>query len=103
MKIQPAGYRVLVAMDSIEEVSKGGIVLARDSRERDQSTVETGTVVALGPQAFKELGDGTPWCEPGDKVRIRRYSGANDADLYKETGIMYRIVNDDDILATIEE
>ncbi len=100
MVIKPTGFRVLVELERLEEVSDGGIVLAReDGGVREQSGQEMATVVALGPSAFKGFDDGTPWCEVGDKVRIARYSG----NVIEDGDKFYSIINDEDIYATIEE
>ena len=98
-KWRPAGHRVRVQIDKLEEVSSGGIIIARnDKGVREQSGVETGILVAIGPTAWKAFDDGRPWAKVGDRVKIVKYSGNNDDETFKETGIMYRTVNDDDII-----
>ena len=60
MRIQPAGHKILVKPKPIEEKSKGGIILARDTERYQEATTE-GTVVALGPTAYLKVDNGTPW------------------------------------------
>lgn len=100
MRIKPAGHRVLVELDKIEEVTSGGIVLARENGgSRDKYAVEEASVIEIGPQAFKAFDDGQPWCKVGDKVKIVKYSGLR----YEDNGIVFSIINDDDIFGVIEE
>lgn len=104
MNLKAVGYRLLLQMDKIEEVSKGGIVIARhDGGIRDQAGVEIGVVLDIGPEAYKDTGSGEPWVKIGDKIQVVRYSGVNVEHVYRETGIMYRWVNDRDVLGIIED
>ena len=94
MVIKPCGFRVLVELERLEEVSDGGIVIARENKgRREQTGQETATVVALGPTAFKAYDNGEPWCKIGDKVRIVRYSG----NIIEDDNKFYSIINDNDI------
>lgn len=100
MKIHPAGHRVLIKLDVVEEKSEGGIIINSnpDSMKGEQQGVEAGTVVSLGPTAYKDF-TGEAWCKVGDRVNFKRYEG-----VYKEVDDEhYRIVNDEDIFAIIEE
>lgn len=104
----PVAHRVLVKLEGIdsgEQKSEAGIILRRgltqDEIRREMAAQEEGTVVAIGPTAFKDFGDGTEWCKVGDKVFIVRYSGTNFID--EDTKEMFRIINDDDIYALIRE
>ena len=91
-------------MDEItEKKSEGGILLNPANTTREKFAMENGTVLAIGPQAFKDFSDGQAWCEVGDKVKIVRYSGNDDVELYNLTGRVHRIVNDEDIIARVED
>lgn len=104
MKLKPVGHRILIQLDRLEEISEGGIVLMRtDKGVREQASMDIGTVIELGPQAYQGFGDGVPWCQPGDRVKVVKFSGVNDQQMFQETGIMYCILNDDDVLAKVEE
>lgn len=104
LKITPVGHRVLVKLSPVEEEEKseGGIIIAsgapRDARRR---ATQEATVVKLGANAFKDFSDGEPWCSVGDLVLIAKYSGEDRED--KETGDIFRIINDEDIFAIVEE
>ena len=75
--IKPLGFYVLIEMDTIEDVSAGGIILGDVRREQD--ACEFGTVEAIGPIAYK----GFEGCEGsddwgvkvGDRVEYRSYEG----------------------------
>ena len=97
--IKPVGHRVLVKPEIVEEVSKGGIILAPTARDAEQRGVMTGEVVAVGPQAWDGFSDGKPWAEVGDRVVFERYGGLAVTD--EEDGLEYRIMNDEDIDAVI--
>lgn len=97
--IVPAGHRVLILPEVIEEKTAGGIILSAATKERDQQATMRGTVVTLGVNAWKAFDDGTPWANEGDKVIFRKYAG----EVIKTDEAEYRVVNDDDILAVIKE
>lgn len=98
-KVSPAGHRVMVKPDITEEVSKGGIIIAHENKERVDQAQVTGTVVAIGPTAWKDFTDGTPWANVGDKVLFAKFAGyAINID-----GEMHRIMNDEDITGIILE
>ena len=97
--INPAGHRVLVLPREIMEKSAGGIILGTDNqREREQMANTTGVVVAMGNTCYDDMS--IPWCKVGDKVAFAKYAGL----LYTgRNGVKYRMVNDGDITATLDE
>ena len=100
MKIEPAGHRVIVKPDQLEEVSKGGIVLAYgEDKKRMEQAQHTGILMAIGPNAWKAYDDGIPWAKIGDRVYFAKYGGY----LVEEDGVQYRLLNDEDITAIIRE
>ncbi len=119
----PVGHYMLVALPKIE-MSKTIIVdEAISDRERAASVI--GTVLAMGPDCYKDEAidvpewlkqavlDGKPvnltailprkrfpsgpWCKLGDTVLVSRYAGKR----FKIEGIEFRMLNDDEITATI--
>jgi co-chaperonin GroES (HSP10) len=113
-KIHPTGYRVLLAIYPPKEtITEGGLVIDTNFiKDADghlriadgatkQKAHQEATVLEIGKDAFKAYGDGEPWCKVGDRVMITKYCGEDRID-YK-TGILYRIINDDDIIAVIGE
>lgn len=98
-KVLPAGHRVLVKPDPIEKVSEGGIIIQYENKNRVEEAQVTGTVVEVGPQAWKDFSDGTPWAKNGDRVLFAKYGGYA-IEIEEE---YHRIMNDEDITAIIEE
>lgn len=97
--IEPAGHRVLIQPEVVEEKTAGGIILAQTTKERDQQATMRGTIVSVGENAWKAFDDGKPWASVGDKVIFRKYAG----EVIKDGDTEYRVVNDEDILAVIKE
>jgi len=98
MKIKPCGDRILIKLRSVEEKSTGGIVLhAGSDLEREKYAQTEAEVVALGPDAYREF-EGN-WCEVGDHVLVTRYAGEAKTD--PDTGEIYRVINDVDVLGII--
>ena len=98
---QPTGYRILILPRGRDPVTKGGIQLARETIDRDSIASVVGYVVAVGPDAYKDLGkfpEGA-WCQKGDWVLFGRYAGAR----FKIDGGEMRLLNDDEILAVLPD
>lgn len=96
--IYPAGYRILIKPDPVEDITEGGIVIPQQHKDQYQRAQQTGTVIALGPEAFDDCGGN--WAEPGDRVFFSRYEG----DIITgEDGQDYRLVNDRCVLAHASE
>lgn len=96
--IIPLLHRVLVKPDKVEEVSKGGIILSVDTK-REQAAAEKGTVISIGPTAFKDYGGDENTLKPGDRVAYAKYAGKT----IKEEDIEYILLNDEDITAIIKD
>lgn len=98
-KVLPAGHRVLVKPDVVETTTKSGIVIKLENKDRADEAQVTGTIVEVGPQAWKDFSDGAAWAKVGDRVLFAKFGG------YQITikGEKYRVMNDEDITAIIEE
>lgn len=97
---KPTGWRVIVLPYRGARKTKGGIELANETIERQQLTTTCAYVLAVGPLAYQDTSkfpDG-PWCKEGDWIIFGRYAGARMAI----DGGEIRILNDDEILATIK-
>jgi len=96
---RPTGWRVVILPYRGAEKTKGGIVLAEQTKEKQQLTTVCGYVLALGDLAYKDEGKfpNGPWCKEGDWVIFGRYAGAR----IGLDGGEIRILNDDEILARI--
>ena len=97
---KPTGWRLLVLPFKMKEKTKGGVILAEDTLERQQVASQVGLVMAMGPDCYKDkerYPDG-PWCKVKDWVMFARYAGSR----IKIDGGEMRLLNDDEVLATID-
>jgi co-chaperonin GroES (HSP10) len=106
--IKMHGWRILVKPDPVEEVyGESKIVIVHEDVKRERAKQEYGTVLAMGPMAFKGIkgydyeiyGD---WVKVGDRVLYAKYSGrfVMDPDNPEENLVA---LNDEDIILQIEE
>jgi chaperonin GroES len=97
---KPTGWRLLVLPFKMKETTKGGIVLAETTLERQQVASQVGLVMAMGPQCYKdkERYPEGPWCKEKDWIMFARYAGSR----IKIDGGEMRLLNDDEVLATID-
>jgi|TARA_Y100000401_G_scaffold90536_1_gene76172 co-chaperonin GroES (HSP10) len=95
---QPTGWRILVLPYRGRGMTKGGIALTQETLDKEQLATVVAYVVKCGPLAYSEDKYGSPWCEEGQWVLIGRYAGAR---FKLEDGAEVRIINDDEVIATI--
>ena len=97
---QPTGWRILVLPFKMGEKTKGGILMGQDTLEKQQVASQCGNVLAMGPDCYqdKRRYKQGPWCKVGDWVMFARYAGSR----IKIEGGEVRLLNDDEILATIK-
>ena len=97
---QPTGGRLLVLPFKMKEKTKGGVILAEDTLERQQVASQVGLVMAMGPQCYKdkERYPEGPWCKEKDWIMFARYAGSR----IKIDGGEIRLLNDEEVLATID-
>jgi chaperonin GroES len=84
----------------MNDKTKGGVYLGESTLEKQQVGSQCGNVLAVGPDAYgdkKRFSDG-PWCKVGDWVMFARYAGSR----IKIEGGEVRLLNDDEVLATIK-
>jgi chaperonin GroES len=98
--ILPTEFKVLIEPETVEEKTKGGIILPDETKERDQFAQMKGTLVAVSPLAFTYADwaseDDKP--KPGDKVLFAKYAGAKVTGM---DGREYRLANDKDVAAVL--
>ena len=98
---KPTGWRIVILPYRGTNKSKGGIALADQTIERQQLTTTCGYVLKIGPLAYADttkVPHGA-WCKEGDWIIFGRYAGAR----MNIDGGEIRILNDDEILAIIED
>ena len=98
---QATGWRVIVLPYRGARKTKGGIELADQTLERQLLTTTCAYVLSVGPLAYKDEAKFPTgaWCKEGDWIIFGRYAGARMAI----DGGEIRILNDDEILATIKD
>ena len=96
----PTGWRMLVLPFKMKDKTKGGVILAEDTLERQQVASQVGLVMAMGPQCYtdKERYPEGPWCKVNEWIMFARYAGSR----IKIEGGEMRLLNDDEVLATID-
>ena len=96
----PTAYRIMILPFSRKQKTKGGIWLADSTLEQERIGTNVGYVVSLGPDAYKDERKfpAGAWCKPKDWVIFGRYAGAR----IKIEGGELRLLNDDDILAVVD-
>jgi len=98
------GYRILVDIDPIETVSKGGIYLVQDEK-MEAAGQQFGTVVSIGHTCWTNANGEQkvePWCAVGDRILFARHAGRfvyDPANREKE----FLVMNDTDVIAVITE
>jgi chaperonin GroES len=115
--IHPALDRVLIKPDDIEEKTAGGIIIPGTVGELHAMAQSTGVLVEAGPDAWIDYTEVTrdasgavlsittrgysgPAAKPGDRVAFAKYGGLQ---VEGKDGQVYRLMNDEDITAPIDE
>ena len=97
----PTGWRILVMPFQVKEETKGGIIIAQETLNRARAAVQVGYVLKKGPLCYadKERYPTGAWCEEKDWVIFARYAGSR----MEIEGGEIRMLNDDEILGTIDD
>ena len=98
---KPVGYRVLIALPTIEETYDSGIVKADRTLNEERILSTMGIVLDMGGEAYsdKERFPNGPWCKVGDFVMFRPNSGTR----FRVNGQELRLLNDDSIEAVVPD
>ena len=97
----PTGYRIVLFPLKLDSKTKSGIILTDETVAESQITTNICKVLKVGPDAYKdkEKFPTGPWCKTDDWVLITRYAGSR----IRIDGGELRIINDDEILAVIDD
>jgi len=99
---KPVGYRILIALPSIDETYGESGLLKSEQTMRDEYILSMiGVVLDVGDQAYAdtERFPTGPWCKQGDYVMFRANSGTR----FKVGRQEYRLINDDSIEAVVND
>jgi chaperonin GroES len=95
----PTGWRILVLPYKGKGKTASGIWLPDQAIAQNEVSTQVGYVLKVGPLAYEDQAkfpEGA-WCKEGDWVIFARYAGSR----FKIEGGEVRVLNDDEILATI--
>ena len=97
----PTGWRIIVLPYKAKEKTKGGIILSDKTVAESQIATNCGLVMEVGPDAYQDEDKfpNGPWCKKKDWVLFARYAGSR----INIDGGELRILNDDEILGTIDD
>lgn len=95
----PTGWRMLILPYRGKSKTQGGVYLPDQVVDDTQLTTVVGYVMKMGELCYKdeEKFPNGPWCQQKDWVIFPRYAGSR----FKIEGGEVRILNDDEVLATI--
>lgn len=98
---EPSGYKLLCALPEVEDKFESGILKADSTVKVEEHSTTVLFVVKLGPQAYADMDKfpSGPWCKQGDFVITRAYSGTR----FKIHGREFRLINDDQVEAVVED
>lgn len=110
-KIKPCGHYVLVKPVKLKKKTESGFILPESMVNKENVAAVKGTLVAIGPTAWKAFcqgepdGIGKPWAKIGDEVHFKRYVSdriidENDLDEDGEPQ-EYFLFTDENILAVM--
>ena len=114
MSLEIVGHRLLVKPDPVKEqvsvpesLKEGGFEVVKpvDLERREEAGTQIGTVLQVGPTAFRAF-DGNdpnwrPWCQPGDRIIFARYAGKFVED--PDTKEKFFVINDEDVQAKVHQ
>jgi co-chaperonin GroES (HSP10) len=97
----PKGFKLLCAVPQVEEEYEGGLIKADETRRAEELTTVVLFVVKLGELAYKDTArfPTGAWCQEGDFVLTRPYSGTRVVIHGKE----FRLINDDNVEAVVQD
>jgi len=96
---QPSGHKILCALVDATDKFDSGILKADETKMVEELTSPVLFVIRLGVSAYKDkdrFPDG-PWCQEGDFILTRPYTGTR----IKIHGKEFRIINDDQVDGTV--
>ena len=98
----PVGYRILCVVPDVSETFDGTtLVKATSYMKAEEHATTVLFVLKVGNEAYKDATKfpSGPWCKEGDFVLVRTYSGTR----FKIYGKEFRLLNDDQIEAVVED
>jgi co-chaperonin GroES (HSP10) len=98
----PTGWKILcVVPDVADTFENSSIVKADTFMKQEEHATTVLFVLKVGPDAYKDENKFPTgaWCKEGDFVLVRTYSGTR----FKIFGKEFRLINDDQVDAVVED
>lgn len=103
-------YKVLVLMPQLEQVSKAGVHMTDDTKDKEELAQTTAMLISVSPMAFQfadwprdpvtgDLINGHLVPVPGNLVRFKQYAGG---EWKGRDGRNYRIIDDKEVYGVEE-
>jgi len=100
----PKGWKILIQKVKPKEKTAGGIFLPDQAKDAESYLSICAKIVAIGPMAWcdrvsGEPWTGGPWAKAGDWAIVPKFTQFK----MEIDGEEYRFINDDEIIATVDE
>ena len=99
---EPKGWKILCVVPDVSDKFENSSIIKADTYMKQEEHATTALfVLKLGPDAYKDqtkFPTGA-WCEAGDFVLVRTYSGTR----FKIFGKEFRLINDDQVDAVVQD
>lgn len=100
------GHRVLVKPQELKKKTDSGIIIEYGENEKlEKAGMSRGTVVQIGPDAWKSMYinnyQPVPWCKVGDEIVHAKYVGFEVTD--PDTDEVFRVIQDEDVVIVLEK
>ena len=97
----PVGYHMLIAIPDMSETTAGGVFMPDALKKAEETASIIGYVISAGAEAYQDVSKfpSGPYCQPGDFVMFRSYSGTRFKVGEKEC----RLINDDSVEARVTD
>jgi len=98
---KPQGYKILIGVPEVSDKTEGGVFMPDGLKSAEETASIIGFVMKLGPDAYADATKfpNGPFCQEGDFVIFRSYSGTR----FKIHGKEFRLINDDTVEAVVED
>ena len=98
---EPSGYKLLIKPLEVKEKTDSGVYMPDSLKSAEQTASVIGFVVKAGPDAYmdKDKFPNGPYCQEGDFVIFRSYSGTR----FKIDKQEFRLSNDDTVEAGVDD
>lgn len=100
IEVIPCGHRIVVKPHVLEKKTASGIIITEDIRNNERGAVDHGTIVAVGPTAWRDFG-GDAWAQVGDEIVYAKFAGKMIKDPETEDAVL--VLNDEDVVAVLKQ